>query len=248
MKNGYLKSIKSLHSLLDNSLLFIFSVVLRSFLLSFLFLIIPLHGEVKPSSLPLAEGFDFPVAPPNAEEFYKSRGFRQGGHLGEDWVNINGGSASSFGKPVFSIGRGMVILARDVHVAWGNVIIIRHAYWEEGETKFIDSLYAHLDHIDVKEGELVPKGARIGSIGNNHGMYPAHLHFEIHKNLNIGVNHTGFAKTFLNYWSPTDFIVKRRSCSKGPSKAFLPTSHFDIPAPWSHSPKTYHLKKRSKKR
>lgn len=219
----------------------------RFLLFFFLFSIISLYGEIKPSSLPLAEGFDFPVDPPNADGFYKSRGFRQGGHLGEDWVNINGGSSGSFGKPVFSIGRGVVILARDVHVAWGNVIIIRHAYFEQGETKFIDSLYAHLDRINVKEGDSVTKGYPIGSIGNNHGMYPAHLHFEIHKNLNIGVNHTGFAKTFLNYWSPTEFIVKRRTCWKRPGKALLPISHFDMPTPWTHSPKTHHSKKRNKK-
>ncbi|MBX9743226.1 MAG: M23 family metallopeptidase [Chthoniobacterales bacterium] len=223
-------------------------VVFRFLLLFFfLFSIICLHGEIKPSSIPLAEGFDFPVAPPNADEFYKSRGFRQGGHLGEDWVSINGGSGNSLGKPVFSIGRGMVILARDVHVAWGNVIVIRHAYFEQGETHFIDSLYAHLDRIDVKEGDLVTKGQRVGSIGNNHGMYPAHLHFEIHKNLNIGVNHTGFGKTLLNYWTPTEFIVKRRSCWNKPGKAILPLSHFDIPTPWSHTPKKHHSKKRSKK-
>lgn len=223
--------------------------MLRSFF-CFLFFLLSVHlfGEIapKPSSIPLAEGFDFPVAPPNADDYYKSRGFRAGGHLGEDWLNT-GGSSCSLGKPVYSIGPGIVILARDVHVAWGNVIIIRHAYFENGKTEFIDSLYAHLDHIDVKEGDVVTKGQHIGAIGNNHGMYPAHLHFEIHKNLNIGVNHTGFAKTLLNYWVPTDFIVKRRICSKGPSKALLPSTHFDIPAPWSHAVKSHRSKKKLEK-
>ncbi len=207
-----------------------------------------LSGETIPkaSSIPLADGFDFPVARPDADGFYKSRGFRAGGHLGEDWVN-NEGSSHSLGNPVFSIAQGKVILARDVHVAWGNVIIVRHAYFEKGKTEFIDSLYAHLDRIDVKEGDTVSRGQHIAAIGNNHGMYPSHLHFEIHKNLNIGVNHTGFAKTLLNYWVPTDFIIKHRTCSKGPSKALLPWTHFDIPTPWTHAVKTQHSKKGKKK-
>jgi len=196
----------------------------------------------KPLFLRLAHGFDFPIAPPDANGFYKSRGLRPGGHRGEDWVS-NVGSNHTLGLPVFSIADGMVLLARDVHVAWGNVILVRHAYFEEKKVHYVDSLYAHLDRILVKEGDIVSRGQRIGAIGNNHGMYPSHLHFELHKNLQIGVNHTGFAKTFANYWTPTDFIVKRRNLPKGPLSAFLPMTHFDIPAPWKHSPRTCHSHK-----
>ncbi len=193
----------------------------------------------KPASIKLSNGFDFPVAPPDADGCYKSRGFRTGGHLGEDWL-VNGGSTHSLGQPVYNIGQGFVLLARDIHVAWGNVIVIRHAYLEKGQLLFIDSLYAHLDRIDVKEGTTVQRGQKIGTIGNNHGMYPSHLHFEIHKNLNIGVNHTGFPKTLINYWIPTEFIVKRRILQGGEQKAPLPITQFDIPSPSSYSTKKHH--------
>ncbi len=185
------------------------------------------------TSLKLTDGFDFPVARPDAEGFYKSRGFRNGGHLGEDWIS-NDGSTHSLGQPVYNVGRGVVLLARDIHVAWGNVVVVRHAYLEKNQLSFVDSLYAHLDRIDVKEGATVERGQQIGTIGNNHGMYPSHLHFEMHKNLNIGVNHTGFAKTLMNYWIPTEFIVKRRSLSGGGRKVAMPFSHFDIPSPSSY--------------
>ena len=197
-----------------------------------LFFFTPLCAEISGKTTHLANGFDFPVAPPDGDGFYKSRGFRAGGHLGEDWVNDDG-SGNSFGLPVHSIGTGVVVLARDVHVAWGNVIIVRHAYLEQGKITFIDSLYAHLDRIHVKEGDTVARGQQIGAIGNNHGMYPAHLHFEVHKNLNIGVNHTSFAKTLINYWIPTDFIVKRRTLSESSRTGVLPITHFDIPSPGS---------------
>lgn len=196
----------------------------------------------KASSLHPCDGFDFPVGYPDADEYYKSRGFRAGGHLGEDWIS-NEGSGHSLGKPIFSIAAGKVILASDIHVAWGNVIIVRHAYLEAGKVQFVDALYAHLDRLEVKEGALVSRGQQIATMGNNHGMYPNHLHFELHKNLNIGVNHTGFAKTLLNYWVPTDFIVKRRKLSTSSRTTLLPLTHFDIPVPWTHSPK----KKSSKK-
>lgn len=226
----------------------------RSFFFSITFVIFFI-GSVqaefffKPSSIKLADGFDFPVAYPNAEGYYKSRGFRTGGHLGEDWV-ADGGSSRSLGEPVYSIGRGIVVLARDIHVAWGNVIVIRHGYFEKNELFFVDSLYAHLDHLDVKEGTTIERGQKIGTIGNNHGMYPSHLHFEIHKNLNVGVNHTGFSKTLVNYWIPTEFIVKRRKLAGDGRKVTMPITHFDIPSPSSYTVRrhhTLHKKKPTKK-
>jgi hypothetical protein len=39
----------------------------------------------------LANGFDFPVGIPEAQGYYKARGFRSHGHLGEDWDGIRGG-------------------------------------------------------------------------------------------------------------------------------------------------------------
>lgn len=213
-----------------------------SSLIASIFVVGSLHAGIffQPTSTKLTNGFDFPVARPNADGYYKSRGFRAGGHLGEDWV-ADGGSGHSLGQPVYNIGQGVVLLARDVHVAWGNVIVIRHAYLEKNQICFADALYAHLDHIDVKEGAAVERGQKIGTIGNNHGMYPSHLHFEIHKNLNIGVNHTGFARTLVNYWIPTEFIVKRRSLPGGGRKAILPITHFDIPSPSSYAARKHRL-------
>jgi murein DD-endopeptidase MepM/ murein hydrolase activator NlpD len=57
----------------------------------------------------------------------------------------------------------------------------------------------------------VMRGQQIGTIGNCHGLYPPHLHFEFHKNLEIGVVHTLFAGDYSNYYSPTDFVNSHRS-------------------------------------
>ncbi len=182
-----------------------------------------------------AEGFSLPVAPPEGAGFYKSRGFRAGGHLGEDWVT-DGGSDKGLGRPVYAIGNGVVVLARDVRVAWGNVVVIRHAWIENRQLKFADSLYAHLDRISVREGQQISKGQQVGTIGTNHGMYPPHLHFEIHRDLSIGVNHAAGTRDLRSYWLPTEFIMARRQLAGGGRNVPTPSANFLLPTadhPWS---------------
>jgi murein DD-endopeptidase MepM/ murein hydrolase activator NlpD len=182
-----------------------------------------------------ADGFDLPVSPPNGAGFSKSRGFRAHGHLGEDWV-IAGGKGQAFGHPVHSIANGLVVLGRDIRADWGNVVVIRHAWIENRKIHFTDSLYGHLDRILVKEGQHVSRGQQIGTIGNNHGMYPPHLHFEMHKDLMIGVNHSGGTRDLLSYWVPTDFIMEHRKLHGGGRNVPAPAAHFLLPTsekPWS---------------
>ena len=157
----------------------------------------------------LANGFDFPVGIPDAQGYYKARGFRSQGHLGEDWDGVRGGDTDR-GDPVYSIGDGMVVFARDCHMGWGNVIIVRHAYRENGSIKNIDSLYGHLDSILVRRGQPVSRGQKVGTIGTAHGLYDAHLHLEIRKNIEIGMSRAAFARDFSNYFDPSQFILSHR--------------------------------------
>ena len=157
----------------------------------------------------IADGFDIPVGPPDGEGYYKARGYRVGGHQGEDWNGLGGGN-TDLGDPVYSTAHGLVVFARDARMGWGNVVIVRHIYIEKGKTRSVDSLYAHLDRISVREGQQVKRGQLVGTIGTNRGMYPAHLHFEMRKNLSIGINQSAFRRDFSNYYSPSDFILTRR--------------------------------------
>lgn len=157
----------------------------------------------------LANGFDFPIGRPDAQGYYKARGFQTRGHLGEDWDGTGGGD-TDMGDPIYCIGDGVVVFARDCHQGWGNVIIIRHAYREGGSVRNIDSFYGHCQKILVKRGQSVARGQQIATIGNAHGLYDAHLHFEIRKNIAIGMSRNKFAKDYSNYCDPTQFIATHR--------------------------------------
>lgn len=174
----------------------------------------------------LADGFDFPVGKPNADGYYKSRGYWPNGHLGEDW-NGRGGGNSDLGDPIYSCARGIVIISEDVRAGWGNCVIVRHAYRDHsGKIAMVDSLYAHLHQRTVKVGQIVEKGQLVGTMGGNNGMYYVHLHFEMRKNLRIGMNRSQFARDNSNYYSPTDFINKHRTLATSFQKYPIPMGLF----------------------
>jgi murein DD-endopeptidase MepM/ murein hydrolase activator NlpD len=171
-------------------------------------------GSLDTAFTRIADGFDFPVGKPEAEGYYKARGFRSGGHLGEDWDGVRGGD-TDLRDPIYSIGDGIVVFARDVHLGWGNVIIVRHAYRDSGNVRYIDALYGHLNTMLVGRGQRVSRGQQIATMGTAHGQYDAHLHFEIRKNLEIGMSRSKFQKDFSNYFDPTHFINSHRHLSGG---------------------------------
>lgn len=163
----------------------------------------------------LADGFDYPVGKPDAYGYYKARGYRPNGHQGEDW-NGRGGGNTDLGDPVYATAHGVVVYSADYGVGWGNVIILRHAYrhTKDGNIYYVDALYGHLHERAAKLHDKVRRGQKIGSIGTNKGMYWAHLHFEMRKNLSIGMNRSAYGQDYSNYFDPSDFIDDRRSLRK----------------------------------
>ncbi len=183
----------------------------------------------------VADGFDFPVGKPDADGYYISRGWLRY-HPGEDWNGVGGGN-SDLGAPVYSIGNGIVVFARDARRGWGNVVIVRHTFIERGQLRTVDSFYAHLQRVTVREGQHVTRGMQVGTIGTNRGMYTAHLHFEIRQNLAIGINRSAFKIDFNNYYKPSPFIQARRNLPGTGRSALvavntftMPNSKFDLPS------------------
>ncbi len=179
----------------------------------------------------LADGFDLPVGRDGTKKYYKARGYRPNGHLGEDWNGVGGGD-TDLGDHVTAAGNGIVVFAEDYKLGWGNVVIIRHAYLENGEQKHVDSLYGHLNEIKTTLGAQVARGELIGTIGSNRGMYPAHLHFEMRKDLRVGMFRSSFPRDFSVYWDPTQFIAMRRVLDHGNGRfVSVPIKTFPETAP-----------------
>lgn len=178
----------------------------------------------------MADGFDYPVGRDGAKAYYRARGFRVNGHIGEDW-NGAGGGDSDLGDAVYSIAHGVVVYARDYRSGWGKVVIVRHAFFDNCQTQHADSLYGHLHDIFVQEGQQIARGERVGTIGNNRGMYDAHLHFELRNNLQVGLLRTSFARDLSTYSDPSAFIGTRRELPMPSLTAAVPINTFPTLAP-----------------
>ncbi len=74
------------------------------------------------------------------------------------------------GAPVRTIGAGQVDFAGTMN-GYGNVVEIDHGAGNS-------TLYAHLSRIDVRKGQRVERGERIGAVGSTGWATGPHLHFE----------------------------------------------------------------------
>ena len=85
-------------------------------------------------------------------------------HFGMDlWAEL--------GTPVKASGRGRIVLAAERYLT-GNTVIIEHL-------PGVYSLYYHMDSINVREGEMVNQGDRIGTVGETGFATGEHLHWEL---------------------------------------------------------------------
>ena len=78
------------------------------------------------------------------------------------------------GTPVRAVGDGVVEFAGRQN-GYGNVVKVQHG-------KERSTLYAHLSRIDVRKGQRVEQGQRIGAVGATGWATGPHLHFEFQVN------------------------------------------------------------------
>lgn len=155
-----------------------------------------------------SDGFDYPVGVPNAEKYFLALNFGEERHLGEDWNGVGGGN-SDLGDPVYVIGNGLVTFSKEVCCGWGKVIRIVHRMPNHPEYDYVESVYAHLQNIQVKPGDLVRRGDKIGSIGTANGRYIAHLHLEMRSFINMSLG-PGYSDDHFGYLDPSRFIGVHR--------------------------------------
>ncbi len=161
--------------------------------------------------IPRSERFDPPLGTEhgglvyNAQSFWEINDKRGGHHTGDD-LNGIGGMDSDLGDPVFAIADGLVLYAGQPSPGWGNVVILAHS---PPEGRPLESMYAHLNHIDVTPGTLVARGGHVGTVGTANGIYPAHLHFEIREGAAVDIG-AGYAASPLNRLDPLATVAALR--------------------------------------
>lgn len=104
--------------------------------------------------------------------------FRYTSGFGPRWGRLHAGTdfAGPIGTPIYSTADGVIS-----HAGWssgyGRLIKIRHDFG-------IETRYAHLNTMDVRVGQRVSRGERIGAMGNSGRSTGPHLHYEVRVNGN----------------------------------------------------------------
>jgi murein DD-endopeptidase MepM/ murein hydrolase activator NlpD len=112
-------------------------------------------AEKSPFSIPVKSNFRF------------TSGF------GPRWGRLHAGTdfAGPIGTPIYATADGVIS-----HAGWssgyGRLIKIQHEFG-------IETRYAHLNAMDVRVGQRVSRGDRIGAMGNSGRSTGPHLHYEI---------------------------------------------------------------------
>jgi murein DD-endopeptidase MepM/ murein hydrolase activator NlpD len=79
--------------------------------------------------------------------------------------------AGNEGEPIYAADAGVIVYAGWNDYGYGNMIMIDHGEWQ--------TLYAHLNSINVSCGQGVGRGDVIGALGSTGNSSGAHLHFEM---------------------------------------------------------------------
>jgi Peptidase family M23 len=167
-----------------------------------------ISSPLELESVPTASHFDFPLGNENGAMAYNAQRFTENKHLGDD-LNGIGGENSDLGDPIYAIADGRVLLARDGGPSWGNVVILLHAYLENGERKYVQSYYGHVQDMLVHPGETVKRGQEIATVGTANGRYFAHLHFEMREFITPFIG-PGYRQDTRGWINPTKFIETHR--------------------------------------
>ena len=118
-----------------------------------------LHRPAPTCPLALAWPLEAPLGDP-----FGPRGDRF--HAGVDLL-------AALGTPVAAAAAGRVVFAGPAAGGWGNLVVVAHALG-------VRTMYAHLESVSVRRGQLVATGTGLGTVGATGRATGPHLHFEVH--------------------------------------------------------------------
>jgi murein DD-endopeptidase MepM/ murein hydrolase activator NlpD len=98
------------------------------------------------------------------------------------------------GTDVYATGNGVVSLVKSERRELGNHIIIDHGFGYQ-------TVYAHLDHFNVRVGQKVNRGDIIGFVGSTGLSTAPHLHYEV----KVSGRNVDPAMYFFNDLTPAEY-------------------------------------------
>ena len=116
----------------------------------------PIREDKLKRNITLLSGFGYRIHP-----IHKVRKM----HAGLDLTAPNG-------TAIRATGNGVVKRVERKSTGYGRSVIIDHGFGYQ-------TLYAHMNGIDVKPGYKVTKGQKIGTVGNTGTSTASHLHYEV---------------------------------------------------------------------
>ncbi len=123
----------------------------------------PTRARFAPPASVSTKGFSWPVA--GAHVITSPFGPRDDGfHHGTD-------IGCAVGQPIFSMRGGKIRFAAEAR-AYGNVVLIDHG-------RSYQTVYSHLDRLDVKPGQHVGARQLLGTCGETGNATGPHLHLEV---------------------------------------------------------------------
>ena len=131
-----------------------------------------LVAKAEPIEFVFPETAEFVM--PVSGEVTSPYGKREHPVSGDDTIHYGVDISGNKGDPVKSSAPGKVVEVK-VHDIYGNCILIQH-------TPTLKTFYAHLDKIDVAEGEVVNADTKIGEVGMTGVTTGPHLHFGMREN------------------------------------------------------------------
>jgi murein DD-endopeptidase MepM/ murein hydrolase activator NlpD len=187
----------------------------------------------------VADGFDFPVGDSEVNAGQgngDAGGLPKGWHVatpfakrgsrgidpGEDWTRTGDADVDS-GPEIRAVAPGRVAFAQDCGGRWRNVVMVDHVFYENHERRTIRSVYAHIEEIRVRVGQVVQRGQVVGTIGRDPERRDiARLHVELRRDLSLGPTYwpssNGKDQAWVreHYDDPSSFIAAHR-------RLFVPT-------------------------
>ncbi|MBQ6287392.1 MAG: M23 family metallopeptidase [Bacteroidales bacterium] len=115
-----------------------------------------------------------PIVPdPSKYNFSSPFGYRTDPFTGEARLHSGVDLAMKVGNPVYATGDAVVEAVNFEFFGYGNTIILNHGFGYQ-------TLYAHLNSVNVIEGMKVKRGDCIAETGQSGRASGPHLHYEVH--------------------------------------------------------------------